>query len=761
MPALVNAIRQRVDLVALVTLVLVVPFLPGGVPGGIYGVGLVAGASLALQATGLVLVYRSNRIINVAQVQIGVVAAVLFRLMVEQRVLLRGLDAICEPCVERETGALLAANYWVSLVLSLGAAVVISWVIYTFIVRRFADAPRLVLTIATIGIAQLLGSIQEALPTLFATAQQKELSQIPRGAAAAPPVDASFGWSPAIFGMADILTVVVAGVVLAALWRSMRAGASGIAIRASAENPQRAQTLGIDTDRLTGRVWIIAGALSGIAGVLGAMSSASPETGALSIDGLVRILAIAVIARLSSIPVTILAAVVLGVFDQAMLWALGSSSVADGVLTLVIVGVLLLQRARDSRAEQELVGAWRAAREARPVPAALRELPALARGIRSSVLVGALVVLGLPFVLSPSQVNGASVTAIFAIVGYSLLILSGWAGQISLGQFSIAAVGAAVTALLAADAMVPMPFALALGSAGGAIVAVLIGVPALRMRGLHLAITTLAVAVAASAILLNPDMLGAHLPDELSRPVFLGFDLADERTFFYAMLIALGLVVTATMGLRRSKVGRALIAARDNEAAAQSYGVNLVRARIGAFAISGAMAAFAGGLFAYSQRGIQAVSFSPEVSVTVFIMAVIGGLGSIAGPLLGALYLGVLTQLSVSPLVLFLATGGGLVFLLLLVPGGFAQLALDARDAWLRRLAHRYNIAVPSLTGVTAMGERAPIAPKLGPAGSSAFVPRRYQLDDQWRIGVDEKARAAAPAADGEGRAIEPEVSRT
>lgn len=739
MPSLIRTARERADLVALVALVLVVPFLPGGVPGGIYGVGIVAGAAIALQAAGLVLVYRSNRIINFAQIQVGVVAAVLFRLMVEHRILLRGLEAICDPCVDRETGALVAANYWLSLVLSLATAMLLAWLIHAFVVKRFARAPRLVLTIATIGIAQLLGSLQEALPNGFATSLQRELDQIPRGAAAPPPVEASVGWSPAVFQLADILMVVVAAVVLAGLWAYVRRGAGGVAIRASAENPERAATLGIDTDRLTGRVWIIAGALSGVAAIIGAMSTASPETGALSVAVLVRVLAVAVIAGMSSIPIAILAGVVLGVFDQAMLWALGSSSGADGALTLVIIGVLLLQRARVSRAEQELVGAWRAARESRPIPASLRHLPAISSGLRWFAVAGAALVLAVPFALSPSQVNGASVTLIYAMVGLSLLVLSGWAGQISLGQFAIAAVGGAVTALAADDASLPLLVALALGSAAGAVLALLVGLPALRMRGLHLAITTLAVAVAVSAILLNPDVLGEHLPQELGRPVFLGLNLDDERTFFYVTLVALGLVLGATLGLRRSKVGRSLIAARDNEHASQSFGVNLLRARLVAFAISGAMAAFAGGLFVYSQGGVRAVSFAPEVSITVFIMAIIGGLGSIAGPLLGALYLGVLTQLSVSPFVLFLATGGGLVFLLLLVPGGFAQLALDLRDGWLRRIAHRHGIAVPSLTGVRSGAGRAPIAPKLGAAGSAAFVPRRYGLEGQWGITDEEE----------------------
>lgn len=734
-----RAVSDRPDLIALAVLAAAVPFLPGGVPGGIYGVGLVAGAALALQAVGLVLVYRANRIINLAQVQIGVVAAVLFRLMVEHRVLLHGLRRICEPCVERETATLLALGYWLSLALAFGVSVGISWLIYAGVVRRFARAPRLVLTVVTVGVAQLLGSIQEVLPGLFATEQQRELNQISRGAAAPPPVDVAIGWRPAIFRTPEILTVAVAAAALCGLIWSVRRSRSGTAIRAAAENPDRAATLGIDVGRLTGRVWLIAGALSGAAGLLAAMSTASPPPGALSASVLVRILAVAVIAGMSSIPVAVAAAAAIGVFDQAMLWSVQSSSPADGVLAAVILLVLLLQRSRASRAEQELVGTWRAAQEVRPVPALLRAHPSVRAWTRAGAVLLAVSVLGAPFALSPTQTGVLTITLTYGMVGISLLILSGWAGQISLGQFGLAAVGGVVTTFAGAGAHLPVPIALLGGAIAGGALATLVGVPALRVRGLHLAITTLAIAVATSALLLDPEMLGRHLPEQLARPVFVGLDLADRRTFYYAALAVLVLVIGAAAGLRRSRIGRALIAARDNEVAAQAYGVNLVRARLTAFAISGAIAALAGGIFAYHEGGVQAADFTPERSIAMFLMVVIGGLGSIAGPLAGAAFLGTLQVLGVGPLVLFLATGGGVVLLLMLVPGGLAGLAYDVRDALLRRFARRHGIAAPSLLGETGDAARAPISPAPGPAGTAAFVPERYRVRDQW--GMEPSAR--------------------
>lgn len=729
MRSLLRLARDRADLVALGLLIVTVPLLLRDVPGGIYGVGLVSGSGLALQAVGLVLVYRSNRIINFAQVQVGVLAAVLFRLLVEQRTLLTLARAACEPCVPRETPFAVTLTYWLSLLIALGVAALLSLVIYRFVARRFADAPRMVLSLATIGVAQFLAFIQSVLPRLMATGEQRRLSQLPQGVAAPPPLDITAGWDPAVFRAPDLFTVVIAATVIGGLLAYLRSSRSGIAIRASAENRDRAATLGIDVDRTTQRVWVAAGLLSGIAATLVAMSAPAAAPASLDIGVTVRILAAAVIATMTSVPIAALAALTLGIFDQAMLWVFRSTAPVDGLMTALIGGVLLLQRARVSRVEQELAGSWRAAREVRPIPRELRDLAPVRRLIRFGAVGGGAVLLGFPFIMSPSQVNVTTGTLIYAMVGMSLLILSGWAGQLSLGQFAFAAVGGYAASLARATLHLPLPICLVVAMLAGAIAAIIVGAPGLKMRGLHLAITTLAVSLTSTAILLNPAYLGAHLPETVSRGSLLGLSLASHRAFFYLSLVVLVLVVVATMGLRRSRVGRALIAGRDNEEAARSFAIAPVRARLGAFAMSGAIAALAGAMFVFHQFGLKPASFTPDVSVAMFLMVMIGGLGGIAGPLLGAGFLGMLNLFSASPAIVFLATGGGVVILLLLAPGGLVQLAADARDAWLRRVAKRHQLIVPSLLAdlQAADGEtRARMIPKAG-----AFVPRRYRLDER------------------------------
>ncbi|HVE92492.1 MAG TPA: hypothetical protein VNE62_09380 [Actinomycetota bacterium] len=721
--------RNR-DLLLLPVLLASVFFLPGGVPSGVKGIGLVAAATLALQATGIVLVWRSNRIVNFAQVQVGLLAGVLFRLLVEQQTVVRGLRALCPPCARDTTRGLVLLNYWTSLAACLLLAGLLGWLSYVLVVRRFANAPRLAATVVTIGLAQLFASVQGALPGLLATAEQKELSAQPSGVAAPPPWRFGFTLTRVVFGSPQILAVVVSLVVLAAVYAFFRYSSTGIAMRAASENADRAATVGVDVHALTARVWLGAGLLSGVAGILLSMAEAAPERAAFGASGALRVLVVAVLARMTSLPIAAAAAVAVGVFDAGIDWAFGSTTLSDGLLLGIIAVALLLRRPSRSRAEEAVEQGWTAARESRPVP---REMRTHVRGwVRALVTIGIVVGLGLPWLMSPSQNNLAAVVMIDAMIGMSLLVLTGWAGQISLGQFAFAAIGG----YAAAVSGLPMPLALVIGGLAGAVVAVAVGIPALKLPGPYLAVATLAVAVSTTTILLDPQHLGGPLPDRLARPAM----LVDQRAFYYLTLVLLVGVVAAVAGLRRSAPGRALIASRDNETAAQSFGVAVTRARLWAFGISGFIAAFAGALFAFHQNGVNAASYGPEQSVGVFLMTVIGGLGSLSGPLLGAAFLGLVRLASGSPLVQFLATGGGAVVLLLVVPGGLAQLVTDVRDSLLRTTARRNRIEVPGLFGVgrTALSSRAPVAPRTG-----AFVPARYAVPDQWSVPSETEDAAA------------------
>jgi branched-chain amino acid transport system permease protein len=729
---------RHLEVVGLVVLVVVTFVLPRSTPLGIYAVGLVGGAALALQATGLVLVYRANRVVNFAQVEIGAVGGLLFVELARRQTFLVGLHYLCPSCMAvarvhplgsqyysvpvHPAGWLVGLNYWLAMLSGFAVVVLLSWLSHALVLRRFAAAPRLIVTVVTIGLSQVYVLGQGLIGRAFGAAAGV--------AGSAPlPFHAHVRVGGVVFGSTDIATLVVAVAATGGLAVFLRRSATGVLLRAVADNPRRADTLGVDVASVSSVAWIFAGAVSAVAAILAGTSlgvtTSSDET-------LVRILAAAVIGGMVSLPVTALAAVGISIFGQSILWVYSSPELVDGLLAAVIVAILLLQRGRRARVDTDTEPGWRATWETRPTPRELWALEVVRRWTRYLQAGGALALLGLPWILSPAQASLATDALIDGILGLSLLVLTGWAGQISLGQVGLAAVGAWV----AAASRLPFLPAVLVAGLSGAAAAVVVGVPALRLRGLHLAITTLAFALAADQILLDRRYLGRFLPESVGRPAFLGVNLADERSFFYMVLAFLAVTVVAVRGLRQSRTGRALIASRDNDALAQSFGISLVRLRLSAFALSGAMAAVGGALFAYTQYGVQAENFSVAQSINVFLITVIGGLGSITAPLVGAAYYGTVTILSANSLFALAASGIGVVIVLLFVPGGLGDLGFRIRDAMLRRVASRYRIHVPSLVadGQDGTDGRAAIAPKLRPGGGQAFVPARYRLEDQWAL---------------------------
>jgi branched-chain amino acid transport system permease protein len=204
----------------------------------------------------------------------------------------------------------------------------------------------------------------------------------------------------------------------------------------------------------------------------------------------------------------------------------------------------------------------------------------------------------------------------------------------------------------------------------------------------------------------------------------------NPRAYFYLCVAFTALVVWVAVRLRGSRTGRLLIAMRDNERMAQAYGVHLVRARLLAFGVSGAMAGFAGVLYGVQQRAVSAGSYSPRLSISMFLMAVLGGLGSVYAVLAGAVYFGVMTMLFPSPIGQLLTAGLGVLVVMLFFPAGLGAVGYSMRDAWLRHIAQRHRLFVPSLAGNRMKrGEEAliPMTPPVTDEPAST----EYVLDSQ------------------------------
>ncbi len=697
------------------------------VPVGVLVQSGVYGALNALLALGLVLVYRSNRVINFAHTALGALAAQLTLLLVVR---------------ERE-------SWYIAVIFGLTAAAVTGWLVERTVVRRFAASSRLVLTVVTIGLTQVLGAfsgiIARILVGLSGGGQSREL-QVARatGDTGALPTFRTpfsgfrFEVSRIVMTGDHLLAVAVAAVVVLLLFGFLRWSTVGVAVRGVAENRDRASLLGIEAAQISSVVWVMAALLAGVGSILllgieGA--TASSGTRGFGVSLLLPALAAGVLARMESLPLTVISAMAIAVFQRSVLWSFSESTITDAVLLGVILVALYVQRGSLARAQESAGGSWAVTDEVRPVPAALAALPAVRRTKRNLGLVIGFAILAFPWVASPDQTVRGTTFAIFGMVCVSLVILSGWGGQISLGQFAFAAVGAAVGGAMVGRFDLPLPLA-ALGAvAAGAGVAVLLGLPALRIKGIFLAVTTLSFALAVPTVLLNRRYFGWFLPERVNRPELAGLDLENERAWFYVCLVALALAVVAVQGIRASRGGRVLIAMRDNERAAQAFGVNLVRTRLATFALSGGIAALAGLLLAIHERGVNAPAFAAERSIQVFLMAIIGGLGSVSGVLLGAVYLGV-TDLWLGNNIVgaLLSSGLGVLLVLYLFPGGLGGVAFALRDAYLRRVGRRHRVFVGGLVGHAYLGAgesvRVPIAPRAG----GGDVPVRYSRPS--RIGI-------------------------
>jgi ABC-type branched-subunit amino acid transport system ATPase component/ABC-type branched-subunit amino acid transport system permease subunit len=646
--------------------------LPAGLPFGVVLLGVVLGSLTALTAMGLVLVHRASRIVNFAQAEIGGLSASIAVVMVVG----------------------FGLPYFAALPVGLAAAVATGALVELLVVRRFFDSPRLILTVATIGLAQLLAGLEIALPHF--------VGHIRPLTTFTTPFHASLTVGPIVFNGDHLVAVCVVPVAVALLgWFLIRSDA-GIAIRAAAESGERALLLGIPIRRLSTLAWVVAAVLSGVASMLAA-PILGPSLGALAgPEMLLAPLTAAVVARMESLPVAFGASLAIGVFQQAVFWSYPRSSYVDIGLFVLILLALLVRRRGEARVDDVDLAGHVAVREVRPVPVGLSSLRVVRRARRiGAVALGALVVFG-PAALSTPRQGLVAYMAIYGIVAVSLVVLTGWAGQLSLGQFAFVGLGAGVTGALVVHTGVDLFVALVASSFAGALAAVLIGLPALRIRGLLLAVTTLAFAVPVSTYLLNSAYVPWLAPPDVGRPaVFQRFDLNAPLTFYWFCLCGLAFALVVARNFRRSRAGRVVLAVRDNERAAAAFSVSPVRAKLTAFAVSGALAGFAGGLYVIAARGIGFSGFSPVTSLEVFTMVVVGGLASLPGALLGAVYVQSV-EFFLHGAAQLLATGAGLLFLLMVVPGGLGEVLYGARDWLLRRLARSRGLDVPGFTSAAA-----------------------------------------------------------
>lgn len=620
------------------------------VPGFVLLQGLITGLSYGLLALGLVLIYRTNRVLNFAQGQLGVLAAVfLIKLHVDFKF-----------------------NYVFSLVLALGLAAFVG-ALSELVLRRLFHRPRVLVMVATIGLSQVL-FVLASLPFI----RPHNLS-----APFPVPIHLTFTVGGYIFTSGEVLTLIVAPLVALGLAAFIKFSPWGLAMRAMSENSDSARLSGVWVRRASTMAWTLAGVLSAFTAILNAPGQTTSLTQVLSPQLLVLALTAALVGAMINLTVAFVAGIAVGVINEIVVWNYQSIATQELVLFGLLLVVLLVRVGalrKGTRESQQSTWLHGASTIKHSVDRLRDRVGASgAWGVAAAALL-------LPFFIGTGNSLLMSQICVFAVIALSLTILTGWAGQVSLGQFALVSVGSVMAAHLGGS--VPLVLLLPFAGVVAAVIAVIVGLPALRFPGLYLAVTTLGFAIFMQQTILSTPcwtvpLVGKRvctgLPNPLStligRPTFLGLSLGSEQAMAWFSLGVLLVSILVVRTWRDRGLARRMLAVRDNEVGAAAMGIPVMRTKILAFALSGFMAGYAGVCYAFVLQRFDSTSFDPSFSFLVVSMVVIGGLGSIPGAVLGALYLqGLPAIFGPSSTIQFLTSGLGLLAFILYLPGGLAQL---------------------------------------------------------------------------------------
>ena len=636
--------------------------------------GLMEGLLVALLGVGVVLVYKAERFVNFANAQLGVVSSLLLAKL--------GIDA--------------GMSWYLALVVAVGLGVVVGAGCRRLVISKFEEASRTSLMIGTLGLSQILLALTH-FSWLNPDPDRLRVEGYPL------PFEIFWEFDGLAITAREVLIAVIVPAVLLLLGGWLRTSRFGRVVRAAASNPDAARLAGVDVRHTSTVVWGIAGGLSAIGAVLAAPGQAVLEVQSSGPVLLLLSLGAAGLAGFTSIPGVVVAGVGLGV-AEGIGAHIGHNTTAGlaAVVVTVVVGLFVRSMVVGS---DEAAGV-RIERSEEPVriPQSLRGSWVIRRHrwvvIAASTCIG-IVLPFLPGLREPHWTYVLAHVAVVAVAGLSLTMLSGWAGQISLGQFAFVAVGAFAAARLSPRGW-SLLATMVVAAAVGAAVAAVVGLPALRSRGLTFAVTTLGLAVIGPVWLFRQPWVLPGTATALEPAYQAGFGrLATQKSVYFVALVVLVTAGLVLGRLRSSNVGRAIVAVRDNPRAAATFALSPELTRLAAFAMSGALAAVAGVLWVAVNRGISAELARPALSQLMLSAVVIGGQSSVAGAVLGSvlvfglpIFLGDPLRALVSDseqLQLFLA-GAGLVLVQIAHPTGLAG---SMRRRFQQHIDHRAGRSEP------------------------------------------------------------------
>ena len=655
--------------------------------------GLVNGLVTGLLAMGLVLIYRSTRVVNLAVGNMGLVGASLL--------------------------ALLVLNYhfpfWLALALSLATGTLFGTVVDLVVVRRLFHSPRVIVLMATVGIAQLAQGIGGSYPEInmrgnkYPTALGGVFKDV---------------LGLRVTGPQLTILIVVPAAAIALAWM-LRRTTFGKAVEASADNPSLSRLACVNPKMVSTFVWTIAGLLSTVSIMLLSAHIGNPAgLDNLGMLTMARAMLAFVLAGQRSFVRAVGFGALCGVAEAVLRFNFLTEPGLFDFVGFVLVVAIVYQQSRSSPDDATFAFTPKVRRP----PERAQEIWWIRRMPRLAGTLILLAVLLLPIVVTrPSRHLLYATIVAYAICALSLTVITGWAGQLSLAQMAFAGLGALLAAALnrglemdvwIIDFQAPgLPYLASIAVAAVVVagVAALVGLGALRVRGLQLAVITFMLAVAAEQYIYRRPLLSDGNSGSVSfrRGTIFGLDMSSQRAYYYFCVAVLIVVFVLVVRLRNSGIGRSTIAVRDNPDTASAYTISPIRSKLVAFALAGGIAALGGAILGGLFQNIPFAEryYLIDDSLRLVAMVVIGGLSSLSGPLVGALWvIGLPAFFPGNGLVPLFTSSVGLLIILMYFPGGFAQIGYATRkgvcDWAVRRLPAAEPQPVAKSSSVPAARQR-------------------------------------------------------
>jgi sulfate-transporting ATPase len=615
--------------------------------------GFGVGALYALASQGLIVIYRGSGVLNFALGAIGLIAAY----------------------VEYELTQNHGWAFIPALIVGVLASAVIGALVHLLIMRPLRHVSPIVRVIATLGVMVTI----QAIAVLRYNAN-------PIFVQSALPVHIWRITGTIVISSDRVILLGIALVLTAGLWSLYRYTRFGLGTSAVAENQRAAASLGWSPDRIATINWALGSALAGVSAILIVpIVTLQPQ---VLTNLVLAATAAALVAGFRSFPIAFVAGLVMGIAQTEANRYITQPGVGDSIPFILIV-VWMLVRGQALPLRDYL----------------LQRLPAIGSGRPNwpGIAVGVALAAYLIGTTPPIWIDSFTVTLCVGMVLLSIVVLTGYAGQLSLAQFAIAGFGAYVSGrLMAADGW-PFWLAVLVGVAAAVPLGVLFALPAVRARGINLAILTLGLGSAIELILFdNQDLTGGVAGTIIKSPRLLGVSIdasPHPSRYGFFVLICFVLVALAVANIRRGRTGRRLIAVRTNERAAAALGIGVPGVKLYAFGLSAAIAALGGILIAFRSTAVTYSFFTSFTSITDAGLAVVGGIGYLIGPLIGGtlspggLDERILDSIS-SGIAKYVPLIGGIsiIVLVLLNQNGIAKEAI-AQIAWVRRkLARRLRL---------------------------------------------------------------------